>query len=258
MFEGASGSLRGSIRVEAVPETQSVRSHHFSNIPCDTTVNHDPSTTNFSLCSCKNCHSNICLEGVVNFKYGDNLVKKGLHSIAVTSHAYIRYVLLFRKWLLMFVFNCFLIRLIIITSIICTQVTAQLMQITVTDVRLQVLTAASMKIIAFCYIAPCSLVEVYRHFITLMEAVSTSETSVCFNETTRRYIPEGYYLKLWCFMFNKNVKSLNNRQILVKAAVVLLVFRFLFYFLCREVLTSRCRGAVHWHQWSLPKYCKRC
>jgi hypothetical protein len=29
--------------------------------------------------------------------------------------------------------------------------------------------------------------------IALMKAVRTSETSVHFNETTRRYIPEGYH-----------------------------------------------------------------
>jgi hypothetical protein len=51
-----------------------------------------------------------------------------------------------------------------------------------------------MKMTAVCYIAPCSLIEVDRCFrdaysvIALMiEAVRISETSVYFNETTRRY-----------------------------------------------------------------------
>jgi hypothetical protein len=59
----------------------------------------------------------------------------------------------------------------------------------------QVLTAASMKKTAFWNIAPCSLVEADRRFrgaIALMEAVRTSETCVYFNNTTRRYNPEGY------------------------------------------------------------------
>jgi hypothetical protein len=41
-----------------------------------------------------------------------------------------------------------------------------------------------------------SWVSAHGLFIALMmEAVHTSETSVYFNETTRRYIPEGSYLK---------------------------------------------------------------
>jgi hypothetical protein len=45
---------------------------------------------------------------------------------------------------------------------------------------------------------PCSLVEVDRRFrgacasiALIMEAVRISETSIYFNETTRRFIPEG-------------------------------------------------------------------
>jgi hypothetical protein len=61
-----------------------------------------------------------------------------------------------------------------------------------------------MKFRVFWDVAPCSHVEdrrfrgayCLRHegiIIALMEAVRTSETSVCFKETTRRYIPEGCY-----------------------------------------------------------------
>jgi hypothetical protein len=53
-------------------------------------------------------------------------------------------------------------------------------------VRFQVLTAASMKFRVFWGVAPCNHVEVYL----MMAAVHTSETSVNFNVTTRRYIPE--------------------------------------------------------------------
>jgi hypothetical protein len=59
--------------------------------------------------------------------------------------------------------------------------------------RLQVLTAASMKMIFFWVVASCSLAEVYRRFglIALtMKAASTSEKSVNFYKTTRRNIPE--------------------------------------------------------------------
>jgi hypothetical protein len=58
----------------------------------------------------------------------------------------------------------------------------------------------SEKTRAFWDVAPCSLVRVDRRFrgayefITLMEAVRTSETSVFFNEITRCYITEGPYL----------------------------------------------------------------
>jgi hypothetical protein len=60
-------------------------------------------------------------------------------------------------------------------------------------VGFKVLTAASMKMVVFWVAAPCNLVEVYRRFrgvsasiIRVMEAVSTSETSVNFYQTTRR------------------------------------------------------------------------
>jgi hypothetical protein len=55
-------------------------------------------------------------------------------------------------------------------------------------VRFQVLTAESMRMIVFWDAAPCSLI------VLLMEAASTSETSVNFYETTRRNIPEDSHL----------------------------------------------------------------
>jgi hypothetical protein len=52
-----------------------------------------------------------------------------------------------------------------------------------------------MKIIVFWDVAPCSLLEIDRRFIALMmEAVSTSETSVNSYETTGRNIPEDNHL----------------------------------------------------------------
>jgi hypothetical protein len=65
------------------------------------------------------------------------------------------------------------------------------------------LTGSNMKMAVFWDIAPCSLVEVDRRFkgryclhqqgdesfiALMMETVRTSETSVYFNETARRYI----------------------------------------------------------------------
>jgi hypothetical protein len=65
-------------------------------------------------------------------------------------------------------------------------------------VRFQVLAIVSMMMIAFWDIALCSLIDVDRHFIVLlMEAVITSEMSVYFNETTRRYIPELTEIGKW-------------------------------------------------------------
>jgi hypothetical protein len=74
---------------------------------------------------------------------------------------------------------------------------------------LRVLTAASLKIRAFWDVGPCSIL-VNRHFrgayclhhqggefIALMiEAVRTYKTSVYYNETTRRNIPEGSNLQI--------------------------------------------------------------
>jgi hypothetical protein len=78
--------------------------------------------------------------------------------------------------------------------------------------RFQVLTAASMKMIAFWDITSCSLIEVYRRFrgayclpliAPMMAVVRTSETSVSFCESKRRNIPEGCHLLLYSILFSK-------------------------------------------------------
>jgi hypothetical protein len=57
------------------------------------------------------------------------------------------------------------------------------------QVRFQILTAASIKMTVFWDVVPYSLV------VTLMiEAVSTSKTSVNFYQTTQRIIPEDSHL----------------------------------------------------------------
>jgi hypothetical protein len=78
------------------------------------------------------------------------------------------------------------------------------------SVRYQVLTAASMKTTVCCDVAPCSLIEVYHRRLRgacclhhqdlmiialIMEARSTSDTSVNFYQTTRRYTPEDGHLQ---------------------------------------------------------------
>jgi hypothetical protein len=91
--------------------------------------------------------------------------------------------------------------------------------------RFEVLTAASMKMTVFWVLAPCSLTEVYRRFrgraanwrfrgafclmisaiskprglpiALMMEAASTSETSVNLNRTTRRNNPKDGHLHPW-------------------------------------------------------------
>jgi hypothetical protein len=67
------------------------------------------------------------------------------------------------------------------------------------DVRLHIVTAASMKIRAFWDIVLLEHTDVSEvrtvPMIVVIEAVSTSETSVYSNETTRRYIPEGSDLR---------------------------------------------------------------
>jgi hypothetical protein len=63
--------------------------------------------------------------------------------------------------------------------------------------RFQVFTAASKKFRVFWDVAPCIRVEVVRRFRGA--AVRTSETSVNFNTSTRRYIPEDS--KLYCQVY---------------------------------------------------------
>jgi hypothetical protein len=59
-----------------------------------------------------------------------------------------------------------------------------------------VLTAANIKVRAFCDIAPCSIEEVDRRFYLMMDAESTSDTSVYFYDITRRSISESSAMNL--------------------------------------------------------------
>jgi hypothetical protein len=88
-------------------------------------------------------------------------------------------------------------------------------------VRLQVLTATSMKVTVFLDVAPCSLIEIHKYFrgvyclhglgdelIPLkMKAVDISKASVSFYETTRRNIPEDNHLHT---RRRENLKSRNT------------------------------------------------
>jgi hypothetical protein len=51
-----------------------------------------------------------------------------------------------------------------------------------------------MKMAVFWVVARCSLIEVYRRQALMMEAASTSETSVNFYQTTRHNNPEDSHL----------------------------------------------------------------
>jgi hypothetical protein len=68
--------------------------------------------------------------------------------------------------------------------------------------RFQVLTSASIKTSALLDVAQCSFVEVDRRFRGAYhlrrpddEAIRTCKTSIYFNETTRRCIPESCYFQ---------------------------------------------------------------
>jgi hypothetical protein len=65
-------------------------------------------------------------------------------------------------------------------------------------VGFEVLTAVSTKMAVFWVVAPFSLVEVYQLIALMMEAARTSETSVNFYQTTRRYNPEDSHLRVTC------------------------------------------------------------
>jgi hypothetical protein len=71
-----------------------------------------------------------------------------------------------------------------------------------------------MMMTVFWNVVPCSLVDIdVSEVLTasviapMMEAVSTSETSVSFYQTTRRNIPEGSYLPI---RRHENLKSRPN------------------------------------------------
>jgi hypothetical protein len=73
----------------------------------------------------------------------------------------------------------------------------------------------------FCNVAPCSVVEVYRVLIVLViEAASTSETSVNLYQTTRRYNPEDSHLhtrrreNLKSYQFISQIIALQYKQLL--------------------------------------------
>jgi hypothetical protein len=95
-------------------------------------------------------------------------------------------------------------------------------------VRFHVLTAASMKITPLWDIAPCSLHRRFRGAI--MEVVDTSEMSVYFKETTRRYIPEDCHLQLFDNFVSKLFKitffpeSIKSRFETMQNALKLLLY----------------------------------
>jgi hypothetical protein len=78
----------------------------------------------------------------------------------------------------------------------------------VAKVMFQVLRAANKKMVVFWVVAPCSLVKVYRRFrgliALMMEAASTSETSVNFYQTTRRNnLEDSHLLSLWPVLISR-------------------------------------------------------
>jgi hypothetical protein len=61
-------------------------------------------------------------------------------------------------------------------------------------VGFEVLTAANVKMAVFWVAVPCSLVDGLAMIVLMMEAASTSQTSVNLYHTTRRYKPEDSHL----------------------------------------------------------------
>jgi hypothetical protein len=116
------------------------------------------------------------------------------------------------------------------------------------EVGLEVLTAASMRMFVFWVVAPCRLVEGYRCFrgicALMMEAASTSETSVKFFQTTQRYNLEDKHLKvpkmivtvldLWS-LFSSAVQ-LTSRVDSLKFFTILFIVDILFNIILRPTL----------------------
>jgi hypothetical protein len=69
------------------------------------------------------------------------------------------------------------------------------------QVGFEVLTAVNTKMAVFWFVAPCSLA-----ITLLMEAARTSETSVNFYQTTRRYNPEDSHLR-----FHQSVSEIKDK-----------------------------------------------
>jgi hypothetical protein len=55
-----------------------------------------------------------------------------------------------------------------------------------------------MKMTVFWDVTPCRLVEFYRRLALMMEAASTSETSVNFFQNTRCNIPKDIFRRAYC------------------------------------------------------------
>jgi hypothetical protein len=88
--------------------------------------------------------------------------------------------------------------------------------------KIRTRTLHSLKMTVFWDVAPCSLVEIEQRFrgtyclslhaiVLVMEAVSTSETSVSFYHTTRRNIPEDGHLHAITLM--KEASLLKRRSV---------------------------------------------
>jgi hypothetical protein len=90
-----------------------------------------------------------------------------------------------------------------------------------------------MKVAVFCFIAPCSLVEFCRrfrgtccfhHISLMMEAASTSEKSVYFYQTTRRYNPEDSHIHTRHLENLESYKGTWVRNLARRPATVIKVF----------------------------------
>jgi hypothetical protein len=98
-------------------------------------------------------------------------------------------------------------------------------KLSINVVRFHVITAAIIKMRVFWDIAPCSLDDLDRRFrqfiVLMMQVVRISETSVCFNETTRRYIPENCHLiYIFCLEFVLD-DNITNMEIILNITAIM-------------------------------------
>jgi hypothetical protein len=71
----------------------------------------------------------------------------------------------------------------------------------------------------FWDVAPRRLSEVDKRFALMMESVHTSETSVYFNETTRRYIPKS------CHLHTRGRKNFKSHMMNLRLSATLPMFK---------------------------------
>jgi hypothetical protein len=132
-------------------------------------------------------------------------------------------------------------------------------KITSRILRFKVVTTASVKMTGFWDMSPCSLA-------LITGTASISETSVYFNETTRRHISEACHLQISLDLIHRKFASIPYR-ILSTCILYKAIIKYTKLFTCftwvwnvvrqpKVVVTNR-RAAAHWNAVNTFQVCRR-